>query len=511
VIVEQAAQGRLVERIALTKTFKPADVYGQRIVLQHEAVDWDPQVDWRNTAATMQRLPESVLSLREWVPVLKIEKTEARENAFSSAGRIRTAPASGDGRTSARPGADALAGGLFGGLSGGEATPDDEQKTNAQDDGTNQLTAEWIEYEVHSPGVKTRVERREVFDLLGPSARAAGAPLRIANTRTERLERALALLGTTTILPLASRLSPEFVASQTARALLANREILLALMRRSAKDAGADLSPQLAKLTPLPGALANLALARDSWNTFAGDSYLASPNILSQRSGLRVDGSGEIVSFDAFDIVVNDVAPRPGLARDAFDVRLRQGTVDSNAEMFLMAGASGTGAAAEAFARPDATGSSWTLVRTTADVGRLHVPEDARARILRDVKAGNVAVVPADTAAAEFAWWRVDPVTGRTLGMGNRGWGQSTSEILVSHARIALRTFSIIMCLKQVEKKSETSPTGAGLWLSLCVVGGSGAMTNLLVSAPSAGLPALAALVGDIAGALGFAVNYAYF
>ena len=33
---------------------------------------------------------------------------------------------------------------------------------------------------------------------------------------------------------------------------------------------------------------------------------------------------------------------------------------------------------------------------------------------------------------AWMEWWRVDPVTGSTLGIGSRGWGQLTAEEVAS-------------------------------------------------------------------------------
>ena len=83
-------------------------------------------------------------------------------------------------------------------------------------------TAAWLEYETRVPGQEPRRERRVLFDLPGPAARAAGlaAPPEIDDEK--RVTRNLALMRQTEILPLGSVPDPAFVlhlAGQAAQAL----------------------------------------------------------------------------------------------------------------------------------------------------------------------------------------------------------------------------------------------------------------------------------------------------
>jgi hypothetical protein len=382
------------------------------------------------------------------------------DQAFSSAGHVHPADSAGavDNGSGQVPG-------LFGALTRGA----EERADGAAD---SQLTAEWIEYDILAPGVQRRPVRREVFDLVGPSARAARTSTKLAVTDHERLERALALVGETVILPLVSELTPAFVASQTARALLEDRDGLLALMRqRGTTDDSQDPGEQLSRLTPIPGALADLALARNLLSSSRGDIYLASPNVLTYRTGLRTNPSGQIRPYEAFDIVANESAVRLGSRRESFEVRLRQGTFDSNAETFLLAEGGSTTSAAEAFARAKRTEPSWVIVRESADIPALRLPADARTRILDDVNAGYVAVVPASVAGGDdVAWWRIDPATGQTLGIGNRGWGQAAVEYR-RLVKDATDTMLFVGCLwKQNPNKL---PLDRGIaWLALCVIAG---------------------------------------
>jgi hypothetical protein len=152
-------------------------------------------------------------------------------------------------------------------------------------------------------------------------------------------------------------------------------------------------------------------------------------------------------------------------------VRLRQGTFDSNAETFLLAEGGSTTSAAEAFARAKRTEPSWVIVRESADIPALRLPADARTRILDDVNAGYVAVVPASVAGGDdVAWWRIDPATGQTLGIGNRGWGQAAVEYR-RLVKDATDTMLFVGCLwKQNPNKL---PLDRGIaWLALCVIAG---------------------------------------
>jgi hypothetical protein len=84
-------------------------------------------------------------------------------------------------------------------------------------------SAEWIEFEIRAPGEPSHSIRREVFDLLGPAARAGSTASAPQISETSRLERGLALMGQTQILAIGNDLSPEFVCHQMALSLLASR------------------------------------------------------------------------------------------------------------------------------------------------------------------------------------------------------------------------------------------------------------------------------------------------
>jgi hypothetical protein len=49
-----------------------------------------------------------------------------------------------------------------------------------------------------------------------------------------------------------------------------------------------------------------------------------------------------------------------------------------------------------------------------------------QARIREDVRAGNAVIAPqrgvVSQGTATIGWWRIDPRTGQTLGIGRNGW-----------------------------------------------------------------------------------------
>jgi hypothetical protein len=285
--------------------------------------------------------------------------------------------------------------------------------------------------------------RREVFDLLGPAARATAKPAAPALDETQRLERGLALRGQTEMLPLACRLSPEFVGQREVTNMLANRTVLVGLVRdiRSLKPEA--ILHRLNKLTPLPGQVYSLALARQALNRLAGDVYLDRPNVLSYHMTARTNAQGEVLACQGFDIVANDVAVRPGAVVGPFEARVAQGLVDTNAEALLMTGCGRVENTGEIFSASNPK-ADWATIRSTKDPawGQVDLPKDVRARIDQDLAAGYLVIVPRKPISvnerAHVCWWRIDPRTGETLGIGSRGWGAAIPEYLITIARSVL-------------------------------------------------------------------------
>jgi hypothetical protein len=186
---------------------------------------------------------------------------------------------------------------------------------------------------------------------------------------------------------------------------------------------------ELAKrLAPVPGPLYSLALARFQLGLTAERTYIDRPNVLTRHTFFAATSNG-ITLRDAIDIVANEVGVHLNVD-DGFLARLEQGVHDTNAEAFVWAGPRVLGNTAEAFATSD----GWITLAPpdVVESKRVTRPDDVSRSLREDVAAGYIVVAPPAAirmAQGEFVgWWRIDPRSGHTLGMGGNGWGQSMVE-----------------------------------------------------------------------------------
>jgi hypothetical protein len=411
VIIERWDGAHFAEACPLKETLRPSDLIGESVRLQQIAADPPFDVSVIAGADHERRFKAAVVKQREWLPVLTVGARQIHRSSFTDSGDLRDKAASApDGG-----GTSQAVGGMLDAFGGGsEPAP-------------GILTAEWIDYEIRSPGETARTVRREVFDLVGPAARSAGrGPATIADDG--RWERGLALLGETEILPVACQLSMAFLTDLMAERALANQSTVDNLLEHDTFASREKFNEGAGKLIPVPSALYSLAVARSQAATVAG-VYIARPNVFARHTYLRSAPGTGLQLTEAFDIVANDVDVSPSTAAGRFVSRLRQGVLDSNAEVILSTGAERNGTA---MLFDDGIASApWDVVASPRDVEGLGLPPDAQSRIAGDIGAGFLVVVPrASTrnSASPLAWWRIDPRTGGTLGIGNRGWGQAIVE-----------------------------------------------------------------------------------
>jgi hypothetical protein len=514
VLIEQWSDGHLAERQALTHIFKPAELLGKSIVLHQYPLNWSNGESLLDGNDPTPRIKTGALAQREWLPVLSVGDNDIAQSSFTDSGDLKE-----------KPGADATAGaytgaaGAFGRAFGGgnsQSTPKPEDASTPSDTtlAKKYFTAAWIEYEIRSPGQQVRTIRREIFDLLGPASRGKTTAPEPKITEAQRLERALALLGQTEILPLSCQLSPEFVQHLTATGMLANREILLGALRKGDGSTAKDLATEIDKATPLPGPLYALALARRMWSRFRGDIYQDSPNVFSYHVMMRQNQHGELVLCQGFDIVANDVAVPVGSKADPFLVRIEQGVVDTNAEALIMGGCGKVENTAELFSMGGGKGENWVTIRSQSDPAwqSVELPMDVRARIEKDLATGYVVMVPKKPITVEdrglIGWWRVNPTTGQTLGMGQRGWGTADEdaalrakaiEDAIRGARAIGKVILGILCM--VKWKAKIKELGLGASAAVLMGCGLGTLGLGALGALATGVTGqIASLISDLVG-----------
>ena len=298
---------------------------------------------------------------------------------------------------------------------------------------TGQLTAEWLEYEIRTPGQPTQVLRRQIFDLLGPAARAAGSNIPDPKINdVQRLARSFSLLGRVEILPLACQLSPDYVNYLATVNATGLRDPLTKLASAADNAAIQAASTAMGNLPPVPGRLYGVALTRGVLSPQAGDVILSRLNVLSEHRFLRDGGDKGLMMCDGIDIVANSVAARPGLPPDqARQVQLAQGILDTNAETLLMDQNGRVPTVSDHFAgQPDA--QLWLVVhdKTSPEFQKLDLSPDTRIRMEDELAQGFAIVLPqqASASAEQACWYRVDPVTGEALGINGLGWGATMTE-----------------------------------------------------------------------------------
>lgn len=396
VIVEKWDGEKLIEAQPVSVDLRASDVLGQAIRLQHVPLAWPA------AATDAAAIKQNAVSQREWLPVFQIGKRQVAQASVQDTGDVNEKPGTG---VRSSPGE-----GLADALGGGDPAP------------ASIFTAEWIEYVIRVPGRTDRIIRREVFDILGADTRVARrAPQELSDT--SRLSRAMNLLNETEILVLSGHLSSAYVNHIAASRMVSYQGILEDAL--AATNAGPSPVDRLNDLEPLPGLLHSFAVIRGEWSSSPDFVDIREPNILTSHVFPRSDANGTVALTAALDVVANEVTPYQGSAAEQFRARLEQGVLDANVEAVLL-GSRG-GALADRFGLPSDQ-ARWVPVRTIEDLDRVAIGGDIRARLAADLRQGFALLMYNDSDPAHAEWWRVNPKTGDTLSIGNRGWGQATVE-----------------------------------------------------------------------------------
>jgi len=473
-VVEFWKKGKLQEAEVMNRVMLPMVMFGKHIVFSHLPPGWPQDTDLFQAENPPEQFKNAALKQREWLPVLSVDSEYIYKYSFltdSSNIFDATLPAWAAAALKGREIVDAMeestegAGKRIKDLLG-RRSRDQKPKEAEKIEGTH-LTAEWIEYEINVPGKLPQIVRREVFDLLGPAARASGKenvpPPEI--TEEKRLERGLALLGRTEILPLVCRMSPEYVEHLMVENLLHNSQLFRDLIRSIDKADLETIMKQANSFRSISGQLYSLAMVRQQWGRFQKDLYLNRPNVFAYHRWFQKDAQGRLLGFQSFDIVSNHTAVHLSSDLDPFMTRVEQGVLDTNSEAVLamLDGPKGeesgccetSKSTADLFAASEEQGIEWMMVRSPQDEAwrALELPGDVRARIEHDLVTGYAAFVPQRpimmNEQPSVSWWKVDPASGQTLGIGERGWGQTTTEYFFLALAAAHGTFMGCIIFKQ--------------------------------------------------------------
>ncbi|MDH4219259.1 MAG: hypothetical protein OEY18_02160 [Candidatus Aminicenantes bacterium] len=435
-IIERLENGSLIEEKVLEQSIRPSDNIGESIKLSQHPMDWPDFKAMIQGNSLQGNFIEAVSKQKEWLPILSIGKKEIKRYSILESGSLNRTP----GKKPTKKSGGGLTGG-FGNAFGGSSQP--KQKEDSE------LTAEWIEYEILSPGRPARKIRREIFDLIGPAARKSKRYANMEISEEQQMKRNLSILSQIEILPVVSRFTPEFIQHRSAQYLLSQKRTLLSFMQNFNGLEPDEILSRTEQLSSDPWALYSLALARTRLSRYVRESFLDSPNIFSSVSFLKENEKQELEMYQGIDIVANDIAVFPAEGIDSFAIKLEQGVLDTNVEVKPMMDERWIENTAVIFDRAKDQGINWILLKDVegSDWNRVHLSPDVKARIEQDISEGFLAFVPEKAVKIDgkpvTGWWRLDPATGGTIGVGETGLGQAMTSY-AERADIVLQLKSIV-------------------------------------------------------------------
>ncbi|MEE8605816.1 MAG: hypothetical protein V3S65_10590 [Candidatus Aminicenantaceae bacterium] len=435
-IIERLENGGLIEEKVLEHTLRPSDFIGGTISLRQVPMDL-PDLEAMIQGNSLQKnLIEAVSKQKEWLPILSIGKREIKRYSILESGSLNRTP----GKKPTKKSGGGLTGG-FGNTFGGSSQSKQKEDT--------ELTAEWIEYEIQSPGRPVRKIRREIFDLIGPAARKSKKYANMEISEEQRMKRNLLILSQTEILPVVSRFTPEFIQHRSAEYLLSQKQTLHSFMQNFNGLEPDEILSKTEQFSSDPWALYSLALTRTRLSRYVEESFLDSINIFSSVSFLKENEKQELEMHQGIDIVANDIAVFPAEGIDSFAIKLEQGVLDTNVEVKPIMDERWIENTAVIFDRAKDQGINWILLKDVegSDWDRVHLSPDVKARIEQDISEGFLAFVPEKAVKIDgkqvTGWWRLNPATGGTIGVGETGRGQAMTGY-AERANIVLQIKSIV-------------------------------------------------------------------
>lgn len=335
-----------------------------------------------------------------------------------------------------------------------------ENKTNHREKA--EVIAEWLEIEIFSPGRPVKVERRAIFDLLGPAERS-GQAIKVAIDSSSIERRALALGGSIDIYIYGATPHRDWL---TARASEAVASALGATARNVRKNENVNNMIANAQNERFQLALWGHAQYRSS-SGMLPQAAPVMPNVSLFWQMLTSDTNGTTRARSAIDLLSN-AAIVDGSIRN----RISQGILDTAVEQALVSSdVPESGNAAMLFFQDLKAKKEWKLIKEPSSVDSLGLSENIRFRIKNALSEGFLIIAPQSPTelpggAQQEAYWRVDPKTGDILGISSNGLGGAMAEYLTTHqiAFIALCSAFSIGCMA-----SDGATITSGILLTTCL------------------------------------------
>lgn len=350
------------------------------------------------------------------------------------------------------------AGGLLGALG-----------TDEEPEAPQALTAVWLEFTLVEPGGDETPHRRMIVDRIGAEARAAGEASLPADASDTAAVGEMA--GAHTYMLDTGGYSEAYVLDRSFGAFTATADYLhdvLAAMEAGEHPPsfGGEAAAAEEPLGPLHLYQAFEALPQEPDIR----SFRPAPGLVVMSQ--RLDGLAQvdIVANPRLSLRVGPNGPTP-----APDATLRAGVWETRAELLPL---QGEGEVVSPSYRAVARGNL-VAVRDEASLANLDVPSDSALAMGEDLDRGYLVIVPGDGIGSETmaGWWRVDPVTGETLGRGGDGRGNAFIEYLTSfEVSLALTTGFTVYGVHECTKIEDATLAGCCIVQNVALAGAGSAV-----------------------------------
>lgn len=413
VVAEQTTPEGLVEHVPAMQQMRTADTIGQTITLNWQPLNWPSDADLfgDDKQLDIQQLRKLALEQDEWIPVLRTTAETTEKISVRADGTLNKAPGKG---TVGRGFGKAL-----GALSGG-------QNKNTH------LSAVFLRLTTTMPGREAVTHQRPVIDLLGAAARRdarKGETVSFAMTETMRLNRSLAMLGSTRVALQACWIPPAYTIDQQLAGRMKNRQARLGMVHAASRNDFDGVQDAMQRLRPENIELLMLAAQRRDVSPYADVIAITQLNLLSYVQ-LPQWRDGGLLTQQGFDIIENAIDVLPHADVPARHVRLTQGVTETVLEAELFTSDMPSVNAARRYAQSLAGHEPTPRIDTAEQLTALRdqLSDDAYAHMAVALNEGQTIVLAGPSSPEEPAlWWRIDPTTGACLGIGPEGRGTNVT------------------------------------------------------------------------------------
>lgn len=458
---EKWDRGKVTEQTVLHHELPVSQLPDRHFRIQLVPARGNPLEAFAGEGSGPAELKKALLSLEEWLPVLKLNGETIIESSILANGDVNESP---NAPPAARAMGDAMS--ALGQLGGG-SQPDSE------------LSAVWLELTVHAPGKEPETHVRAFTDVLGPALRQTGAgDWEISESL--RHQRALEMLGGVTLMTVTERPSDHWVNVKYFQAWAENASGMTRVLRGAMRGESEEAIGGFKDLRHMPVDLFGIAAARTEALPGEMFAYPDGVNLLARFEVLQQTPGGDSLHLlQVYDWIRHAVDVPPGTEFPS-QVRLLQGVVDTHLEDYLTRGGGDADVeginAASQFTQDLLTGLSWKRITSPQDLAALSdaFTPDQIVRFERAIADGHHLLVrPEPLQVGNINspfWWTYDPSDGSILGVALDGRGTTAAEYL----KVATIIFTTVDALIGVALC--TGQEGSAYACCLAEVGGRAAL-----------------------------------